>query len=131
MSDPADDEATWQPPAVFDADTACPKCASRAVTTEFCDQSTETWMFSIVTPRRCWVQAGYWEHLHRECVNCGHSWLQRPADADAAEFDRERVQARGRLLEEKLEADRREADRRRELAEEARERPSRRRWWQR
>lgn len=82
---------------LYRAERRCPKCASAAVTTKFCQSR---WNNTLETfgpiPAACWNRGGHAPHMHRDCVNCGHTFYERPVDTKAADFSAAAVDKRAK-----------------------------------
>lgn len=62
----------------------CPKCRTLGVTTSYCSAEG----------KRCWAAADYAPHMHRACINCNHTFYERPADADGELYTQKAIESR-------------------------------------
>ena len=58
---------------LYDKDSECPKCGDDVITVSYCS--------SAYPGKICWPHAKG-DHIHRQCTNCKHEWLEACLDAE-------------------------------------------------
>jgi hypothetical protein len=69
----------------------CHKCRTLGVTTSFCERKDGP---HPLLPAPCWVLSHYAPHMHRNCINCGHVFFERPADSDDELYAESAIESR-------------------------------------